>query len=494
MKKLLLALLIIVVLIAAALAVFIATFDANRYRPLVIEQLQKALGRPVSLERISLGWRNGIAAQLSGLDIPDLPQTEESLLKLESASVNIKLMPLLRKDVQISSVVLIKPKIHVSRDAQGKINLLGLAAIASPAAGSTQPAASGDAPVSFAVETVKIEHGTVHWTDALSQPVADLNIGDLNVTIRHIAAGQPMDVEASAAVSGARQNVQFKGRLLPPGGKAAGWIKNAQLDIDGIAIAPFLPAAGAGLPKPKGNLSTHLELDVPSLNPAQAMIGLTAQGSLQLSDFAIENFNILRALFDKMSMLPGLVSKLQSKLPPQYLNKLQANETAFEPIALPINLRQGKLALNALELKTEEARIVGQGQAGVLDQSVAMEARIYIKPDLSKAIVDGVSELGALANESGEIEIPLTIQGRIPKLAVQPDVQYLASKVIVNKAIDIIGQLLAPKQEAAPDGAVQPQAGQEQQAPATTEALVEGLLRKALKKRMAPEAPSETPQ
>lgn len=499
MKKLLLALLIIVVLIGAALAIFIATFDADRYRPLVIEQLQKALGRSVKLERISLGWRNGIAAQLSGLDIPDLPQSEESLLKLESASANIELMPLLHKELRVTSVWLIRPQIHISRNAQGKINLLGLAAVASPAAGSTQPVSAGGSPVGFAVETVKIEQGTVHWTDALAQPVAELSIADLNVTLRHIALGQPIDVEAAAAVGGARQNFQFKGRVLPPTENSAGWIKNAQLDIDKLAMEPFLPPVGAGMPKPRGTLTTHLNLEIPSLNPVQALIELTAQGNLQLTDFTVENLNILRALFDKMSVLPGLVQRLQAKLPPEYLKKLESNETAFAPIALPVDLRQGRLALNQLELKTDTVRIlVGQGQIGILDQSVSMQARAYIEPVLSKAIIDGVAELSALANESGEIEIPLTIQGRALQLAVFPDVAYLASRVAVTKIIDIIGRRLAPKEDAAASDSAgeQPlQAGPEgQQPPPTTEELIGDLLQRALKKRLAPEPASEAPQ
>ena len=198
-------------------------------------------------------------------------------------------------------------------------------------------------------------------------------------------------------------------------------------------------------------------------------------------------------------MLPGLVQRLELRLPPKYLDKLNATETVFSPITLPINLHDGRLSLDSFEVRTDTLRLSGQGQVGALDQSVAMQASVFIDPELSHAIIESVKELSALANASGEIEIPIAIQGRGPQIAVTPNLQYLATRVGVNTLINTLDQLLTPKSQTDPnaappaEGAVPPAGTQDQPAP-TTEELIGGLLRKALKKHLPEESSATVPQ
>ena len=200
-KKLLLALLVIGLLVIVAVAIFLATFDADRYRPQLIIQLQAALGKPVTLDRISLGWQQGIAVQLKGLAIYEgAAAVGEPLIQVESAHGVLKLLPLLKKQVQVASVVLVRPRIRVTRDAQGSVNLTGLMAAASPAAASGQTAAVGETPVTFAIDSLRIEDGTLHWTDAATQPPTELSLNALDVTVTDLSAGKPMSLEARGAL------------------------------------------------------------------------------------------------------------------------------------------------------------------------------------------------------------------------------------------------------------------------------------------------------
>ena len=122
MKYFLRVLVIICLLAVAAVAIFLATFDADRYRPQLIAQLQAALGKPVTLDRISLGWQQGIAVQFKGLAIYEgAAAVGEPLIQVESAPGVLKLLPLLKKQVQVASVVLVRPRIQVTRDAQGNV-------------------------------------------------------------------------------------------------------------------------------------------------------------------------------------------------------------------------------------------------------------------------------------------------------------------------------------------------------------------------------------
>ena len=70
MKKLLIFLFIVFVLGAVALFVFVATFDANQYRSLVERRLESAIGNPVEIEHLALGWFGGrVALEMRELEI-----------------------------------------------------------------------------------------------------------------------------------------------------------------------------------------------------------------------------------------------------------------------------------------------------------------------------------------------------------------------------------------------------------------------------------------
>jgi uncharacterized protein YhdP len=63
MKRLAIILIVIVLIVAASAAIFFVTFDVNRYRPQLVQALEKQFHRPVSVGRISLGWNGGLAIE-----------------------------------------------------------------------------------------------------------------------------------------------------------------------------------------------------------------------------------------------------------------------------------------------------------------------------------------------------------------------------------------------------------------------------------------------
>jgi hypothetical protein len=47
-----------------------------------------------------------------------------------------------------------------------------------------------------------------------------------------------------------------------------------------------------------------------------------------------------------------------------------------------------------------------------------------------------------LADTQGRLELPVRIQGVVPKTMISPDLQYAASRVAINKASEVVGDLL----------------------------------------------------
>jgi hypothetical protein len=486
------------VFLAAVIAVviFVATFDADRLRPQIVSQMQAALGRPVALERVSLGWQQGLAIQLRGLAIQEAAGGEP-VAQVELVHGLIQIAPLLKRSIQVSSITLVRPRVRVARDAQGRVELLGLAALGAPVGGAARGAADGGG-LSLEVAVLRIEDGAIRWRDATTAPATELSVQDLDVVVTGIAPGRSIAVEARAAVAAERQNVHFRGRLTPPGGGRPGSLEGATLTVEGLALDAVLPPAPRGAPQLQGRLSAELSGDLPSLDPAAFGAAAVASGRIGLAEAKVANLNILRAVFEKFSMIPGLVQKLQERLPPEYQERLAAADTMLQPLDVPVRLEQGRLRLPQLQVVTESLRLSGEGSVG-LDGTVRIQSVVRMDPALSSAFVASVKELRALANASGEFEIPVAIEGQAPQIAVVPDLKYVASRVIVTTAVEAIGQLLerelAPRREtpapdaAAPSDAAQPPADQP---PASGEELLGQFLQRALQRHrpQEPAAPS----
>lgn len=458
MKNILRIVLVACVLVIAAVAIFLATFDADRYRPQLVAQLQTAVGKPVTLDRISLGWQQGIAVQFKGLAIYEGTQaTGEPLIQVESAHGVLELLPLLNKRVQVVSVILNRPRIRVERDAQGHINLMGLMAAASPAAASGHTATVQGTPVSFEVASLRIEDGTLRWTDAATQPPTELSVNALELTVKNISPGKPLDIEAQGALAplraglaSERPNLRLSGRVTPPSEGSPGSCERLKLTVDDVPLEQVLPSR-PGAPQLQGRLSSTLEGDAATLDPSKLIQALEGRGTLKLAQAKLANLNVLREVFQHFAMLPGLVETLKARLPPEYQAKLTANDTLLAPLDVSMQVERGAMQFADVRVSTDTFHLAGAGRVG-FDGTVSIRATLRIEPVLSAAIIDSVTELQSLANRSGELEVPLTIQGQVPQVAVLPDMNYVASRVLVTKATDLLGELLRGRDAAQPEG------------------------------------------
>ena len=138
MRKLGIAVLIIVVLLVAAALIVPHVIDINHYHAQIQAQLEKKLGRPVTLGEMSLGLFPP-SFQVNNAVIAEDPRFNSSqpFAKVEKLAVSVKLLPLIHKDVEISSLELDRPHIELIRDAQGAWNFATLGQEAKPVPGAT---------------------------------------------------------------------------------------------------------------------------------------------------------------------------------------------------------------------------------------------------------------------------------------------------------------------------------------------------------------------
>lgn len=146
------------VLLGAALALYAPRFlSPEKVRVILIDQLQGLLNREVQVERVVLTPRG---VKVRGLRVRDKVSGSEDLLACDSALVTIKLKPLLRRRVELDTVRLDSPRIHLWRDEAGSWAIADLFT-------STAAARRRALPFDLAAAETRIEHGVLRVDDRL---------------------------------------------------------------------------------------------------------------------------------------------------------------------------------------------------------------------------------------------------------------------------------------------------------------------------------------
>src|SRR5579871_595470 len=138
MRKLAIAVGIVIVVLIAAVAIFAATFDINRYRGTIQTELAKHLGRNVTLGEMNLNFLppRFVVHNVTIADDPKL-NTGKAFVQAQALDVSPKLLPLLHKSVEIDSLYLERPYVELIKDQQGHWNFSSLGT-GQPSAGSQQ--------------------------------------------------------------------------------------------------------------------------------------------------------------------------------------------------------------------------------------------------------------------------------------------------------------------------------------------------------------------
>ena len=133
----------LVVLVVAAGAVFVATFDANSYKPRIIAAVEQATGRTLALNG-PIGLKLSLQPTIEARDVafanpPGFSRPQ--MVTLERLDLQVALLSLFSKRVEVDRRVLVRPDIRLEIDAQGHPNwqMQAEAAIAPVPAGQ-QPA------------------------------------------------------------------------------------------------------------------------------------------------------------------------------------------------------------------------------------------------------------------------------------------------------------------------------------------------------------------
>lgn len=210
------AVLVILVLAVVGLAIFAATFDANRYKPEIAALVKEKTGRTLSLPGdIQLNVFPKIGVALGPVTLSERGSDRE-FASMQGARVAVALWPLLRQEVVVHEVALEGLRANLVRGKDGRTNIDDLIAPPRPQA----PPAPGGEPapaqaVKIDIDQITVDDANLTWrNEATGQELALMGV---NLKTGRVANDVPSRVALTMRVTGRQPEVnldtKFRGLL-----------------------------------------------------------------------------------------------------------------------------------------------------------------------------------------------------------------------------------------------------------------------------------------
>ncbi len=270
---------LLVIVIAAVVAVLNINSYIQRNREYLIQQAEKSVGREIEVQDIEVNLWNGIGVRFENFRLADDPTfSADPFVQAKSLQANVRLLPLLRKDVQVKRLILHEPGINIIRNRQGVYNFTSLGEPDQKKDKETEDSRDKAARrrAALLISLVEISGGVARYRDLGDG--TDLAVQQLDLRAQDLNFDRPVSINLAAAVLAAKQNVNLK-LVIGPISRESDYRNvalDSQLDIDPIDLSQLKKA----VPK----LFTALPKDL-ELGGIFKLNGLKLKGTLQ--DFAL---------------------------------------------------------------------------------------------------------------------------------------------------------------------------------------------------------------
>jgi AsmA protein len=391
---------LLVLLVLIGFAVVNLNALVNRNRDYLIAQAQEALGRNVEVADIGVTLWGGIGIRLKEFSLADDPSfSRESFIRAADLQVNVKFLPLLKKELEIDELVLRRPVINIIRNEKGQFNFSTIAAKEKEKKEreKEQKERPEKLPPALLVSLVDVNDGLIRYVDKTAG--IDFQASDLDFEIKEIRLDQPIAVDVEAAVFGAsKQNLKVKGKVGPLGPKA----DLNQLPIEGDL--ELQPVPFAQLDKTFPALARRVTQTVDLAGDVGAKVHFSGASAKDLLSDINGTLN-LSAVSARIPQLPQPITDVNTKIKftgkgaevpetPLRIGKSQIRLAATIASFTPLNLTY---RLSAPELNLADFRATGSGRK-------KPEVLREVKSDGTLAMKNGsLSFRGNLSSPAGSI-------------------------------------------------------------------------------------------
>jgi hypothetical protein len=108
-------------------------------------------------------------------------------------------------------------------------------------------------------------------------------------------------------------------------------------------------------------------------------------------------------------------------------------DTDIQIASLTYVLAGPRITSHDIKVQTVDYNLLGDGWFD-MDKNVDLAARIVLAPAFSKELIEAKQQVAYVANQDGQIDIPLQITGQLPKPSILPNVTELAQRAATHAA------------------------------------------------------------
>ncbi|HZA55358.1 MAG TPA: AsmA-like C-terminal region-containing protein [Candidatus Udaeobacter sp.] len=286
------------IVILLAVGLLVALLNVNSYiarnKVYLINQAEQALGRKLSVADASVSLWNGIGFRLTNFTMADDPAfSSAEFVRAKDLQVNVKFLPLLRKDVQVKKMILHDPVISIIRNQKGDYNFSTIGKKdkeKKPEAARKNRSASGsedkDGSSAFLVSLVDIAGGELHYRD--QKEGTNLLLRQIDLEVEDLDFNKPFTIDLAAALLSSTQNLKVKATLGP---FSSADFHDVPVDGEVNIHAVDMEQLQAAVPKLKTRLPKNLDLAgvfrIESLKLKGTLKNLALKGNIVGSDGSI---------------------------------------------------------------------------------------------------------------------------------------------------------------------------------------------------------------
>jgi hypothetical protein len=280
MKKaiIIIACLVFLFVVVASVAPFL--IDLNKYKSNLLDLVKPSVPRAIDFKKIELTILTGLGAEIQGLRIGENPAFGNGdFLTLERVDIKVKLLPLLEKQIQLRKLIMVRPVVHLIRNAKGEFNFMDLtkgSSIDKPEAADKETVKEGAKGTGGSTEALlagvmvsdfALLKGQINFLDEMiSKSPIIRKVDSLDLKLEDVSLNKPVKISLAAHLPGiVGQNVTFKGVLGPIGERLNinRLFMDIALTLKDFPVAEIRPYMPKNLPlyPENGDISLNLNLN-----------------------------------------------------------------------------------------------------------------------------------------------------------------------------------------------------------------------------------------
>lgn len=372
----------LVITVVAAAIIIPLVIDPNDYRDEISAAVKKQTGRELTIEgEIKLSLFPWLGVRLGAMQLSNAEGFGPApFARIGEADVRVKLLPLLRREVEMEKIVLHGLEANLGRRADGSTNWDDL--VGAPAAPAEQKAPADAAPAdpaaalgAIALGGLELRDAKVVWDDA--QAGARYAIEHFNLEISAIRLNEPFDITLEFDVDSnqpqLRGHIRFASRVTLD-------LQGQKYRLDATTLAADVQSALI----PGGKASARLQADVQADLAAQTASiaglkleaqGVTVQGKVDASSILAQP-DATGSVQIIVSDAAKLLAPFQAQLPPGM--KAAAVQGSRVDTAFELSLGRQTVKVSVLNIQALGLAINGQVNGNKIIDAPQFSGRIEL--------------------------------------------------------------------------------------------------------------------